>query len=71
MTFFCTYYNPNPSTTLPTKHLMHNYSNSVSAFSNTATLLTPIQYNVPDCIILATAFMHAVTLTVPDSATDF
>ena len=71
MIFFHTYYNSDPSTTLPMKHLVHNYSDLVSAFSGTATLLTLIQYNVLNYIILATAFMHAATPTVPDSATDF
>ena len=71
MIFFHTYYNPDLSTTLPMKHSVHNYSDLVSAFSDTATLLTPIQYNVLNSIILATAFMHAATPTVPDSATDF
>ena len=71
MTFFCNYYNPDLSTALLTKHSVHTYSDSVSAFSNTATLLTLIRYNVPDCIILATAFTHAATPTVLDSATNF
>jgi len=71
MIFFHTYYNSDLSTTLPMKHSVHNYSDLVSAFSDTATLLTPIQYNVLNSIILATAFMHAATPTVPDSATDF
>jgi hypothetical protein len=74
MIFFHTYYNSDPSTTLPMKHSVHNYSDLVSAFSDTATLLTLIQYNVLNYIILvilATAFMHATTPTVPDSATDF
>jgi hypothetical protein len=71
MIFFCTYFNSDPSTTLPMKHLVNNYSNSVSVFSNTTTLLTPIQYNVLDYFILATAFMYAATPTVLDSATDF
>ena len=60
MIFFHTYYNSDPSTTLPMKHSVHNYSDLVSAFSDTATLLTPIQYNVPNYIILATAFMHVL-----------
>jgi len=71
MIFFHTYYNSDLSTTLPMKHSVHNYSDLVSAFSDTATLLTPTQYNVLNSIILATAFMHAATPTVPDSATDF
>ena len=71
MIFFHTYYNSDLSTTLPMKHSVHNYSDLVSAFSDTATLLTSIQYNVLNYIILATAFMHAATPTVPDSATDF
>src|SRR6202167_3321143 len=61
--FFCTYYNSDPSTVLPMKHLVHSYSDSVSAFSDTATLLIPIWYNVPDFIILATAFASLLTLT--------
>ena len=60
MIFFHTYYNSDLSTTLPMKHSVPNYSDLVSAFSDTATLLTPIQYNVPNYIILATAFMHAL-----------
>ena len=71
MIFFHTYYNSDPSTTLPIKHLVHNYSDLVSTFSDTATLLTLIQYNVPNYIILATAFMHAATPTAPDSTTNF
>ena len=38
------------------KHSVHSYSDLVSAFSDTATLLIPIQYNVLDFIILATDF---------------
>ena len=60
MIFFHTYYNSDSSTTLPMKYSVHDYSDLVSAFSDTATLLTPIQYNVPNYIILATAFMHAL-----------
>ena len=71
MIFFCTYFNSDLSTTLPMKHLVNNYSNSVSDFSDTATLLTLIWYNVPNYIILPTAFTHATAPTVPDSATDF
>ena len=61
--FFCTYYNSDPSTALPMKHSVHSYSDSVSAFSDTATLLIPIWYNVPDFIILATAFATLLTPT--------
>src|ERR1700683_4331822 len=46
--FLRTYYNPDPSTALLTKHLVPIYSNSVSLFSDTATLLTPIRYNPLD-----------------------
>ena len=53
------------------KHLVHTYSNSVSTFSDTATLFALIRYKVPDYIILATASMHTATPKVPNSATDF
>jgi hypothetical protein len=56
MIFYCTYYNSNLSTMLPMKHSVHSYSDLVSTFSDTATLLIPIQYNVLDFIILATDF---------------
>jgi hypothetical protein len=69
--FFRTYYNFNPSTTLPMKHSVHSYSDLVSTFSDTTTLLILIWYKVPDYIILATAFMHTTTLTVLNSTTDF
>ena len=63
MIFFRTYYSSDPSTALPMKHSVHSYSDSVSAFSDTATLLIPIWYNVPDFIILATAFATLLTPT--------
>ena len=53
------------------KHLVHTYSNSVSTFSDTATLFALIRYKVPDYIILATASTHATTLKVPNSTTNF
>ena len=71
MIFFRTYYYSDPSTALPMKHLVHTYSNSVSTFSDTATLLALIRYKVPDYIILATASTHATTLKVPNSTTNF
>ena len=63
MIFFCTYYNSDLITALPMKHSVHSYSDSASAFFDTATLLIPIWYNVPDFIILATAFATLLTLT--------
>ena len=68
MNFFRIYYNPYPITALPTKHSVRSYSDSESAFPNTATFLTPIQYKVPDVFILAIAFLYSATPIVPYSA---